>query len=447
MKQHLHEPILTCPHCKGEIKLTESLAGPMVESTRQLYEQKMVQKDAEVQKMKDDMRSQQEALSKAKDELAQTVNEKVKVERQRIATEEMNRARDAMAEEIAKKDQENIALMERLNNQSSKLKEANNKELELLKEREKLQEEKERFELDKQRAIDAARKKIQEDAQSAADERASLKLKAVDEEMQHKLAEKEKIISDMQKQLKEMDRKVSQGSQQLQGEVQELAIEDALKNEFSRDTIEPVPKGERGADALHYVYNQNGQSCGSILWESKRTKNWNNVWLTKAREDQRDAQADVVVIVSKALPDNIETFSCLDGVWVIAPRYLIPVGTMLRHFLLDLAGTRRSGEGQLTKSQMVYEYLTGVKFRQRVEAAVEKFTDMQDDLEKEKKTITKLWAKRESQIRCVIDSVAGMYGDIQGIAGQAVPEIQGLDSLLLGHDTEGSLAGSADVPF
>lgn len=445
--QHSHEPILTCPHCKGEIKLTESLAGPMLESTRRLYEQKMVQKDAEMQKMKDDIRSQEEALSKAKNELAQTVNEKVKVERQRIATEEMNKAREALADEIATKDQERIALMERLKQQSSKLKEANDKELGLLREREKFQEEKERFELDKQRAIDAARKKFQEEAQSAAEERLSLKLKAVDEDMKFKLAEKEKVISDMQKQLKEMDRKVSQGSQQLQGEVQELVIEDTLKNEFSRDEIEPVPKGDRGADALHHVYNQNGQSCGSILWESKRTKNWSNAWLTKAREDQRDAQADVVVIVSKALPGNVETFSCLDGVWVIAPRYLVPVGTMLRHFLIDLAGTKRSGEGQLTKSQMVYEYLTGVKFRQRVEAAVEKFADMQNDLEKEKKAITKSWAKRGSQIRCVIDSLAGMYGDIQGIAGQAIPEIQGLDSLLLDHDADGSLVGSADDAF
>jgi hypothetical protein len=172
-------------------------------------------------------------------------------------------------------------------------------------------------------------------------------------------------------------------------------------------------------------------SCGTILWESKRTKNWSDGWLAKLRDDQRTAKADVALIVSQTLPKDIETFNLIDGVWVTGHRCAIPVAIALRHSLIELATARQTGEGQQSKMELVYQYLTGPRFRHRIHAIVEKFGDMHEDLQRERKSMTKLWAKREEQIRCVIEATAGMYGDLQGIAGKTLQEIEGLDLKLL----------------
>ena len=175
-----------------------------------------------------------------------------------------------------------------------------------------------------------------------------------------------------------------------------------------------------------------GQLCGTILWESKRTKNWSDGWLAKLREDQRAAKAEIALIVSQTLPKEVETFSLIDGVWVSSHRCAIPVAIALRYSLLEIAAARQAGEGQQTKMELVYQYLTGPRFRHRIQAIVEKFSDMQDDLQRERKTMTKLWSKREEQIRCVVESTAGMYGDLQGIAGKTLQEIEGLEIRVLG---------------
>src|SRR5690606_1121714 len=162
-------------------------------------------------------------------------------------------------------------------------------------------------------------------------------------------------------------------------------------------------------------FGPSGQPCGTILWESKRTKNWSDGWLTKLRGDMRSAGAGVAVVASHVLPKVTETFNLIDGGWVTSFKCAVPVGVALRDTLIELAATRIAGEGQQTKMEMVYQYLTGPRFRHRVQAIVEKFSDMQDDLDKERRTMTRLWAKREEQIRGVIETTAGMYGDLQGI--------------------------------
>jgi hypothetical protein len=235
----------------------------------------------------------------------------------------------------------------------------------------------------------------------------------------------------MQRQIEELKRKAEQGSQQLQGEVLELDLESQLKAKFPRDTIEPVPKGQFGGDIIQRVFGPHGNLCGTLLWESKRTKNWSDGWLAKLREDQRAAKADLALIVSTALPRGIDGFDLVEGIWIVEPRYFIPVATALRQSIIELAAVRQTREGQQTKMGMVYEYLTGPRFRQRVEAIVEQFAEMHEDLDKERRTMTRLWAKREEQIRGVIDSTAGMYGDLQGIAGKAFREIEGLEILTL----------------
>ncbi len=172
--------------------------------------------------------------------------------------------------------------------------------------------------------------------------------------------------------------------------------------------------------------NTQNQPCGTILWESKRTKNWADNWIAKLRDDQRKANADMALIVSNALPRSVHTFDHVDGIWVTETRCAIPVAIALRQSLIEIAAARQAGEGQQTKMELVYRYLTGPRFRQRIEAIVEKFSEMQSDLDKERKAMTRVWAKREAQIRGVIEATAGMYGDLQGIAGKALEEIDSI---------------------
>jgi hypothetical protein len=179
------------------------------------------------------------------------------------------------------------------------------------------------------------------------------------------------------------------------------------------------------------VLSPSGQQCGSLLWESKRTKNWSDSWLGKLRNDQRAAKAAFAVLVSRALPKEVEGFDFIDGVWVVEARCAVPVAIALRQSLIEIATVRQTNLGQSTKMGMVYEYLTGPRFRAHVESIVEKFTEMEADLAKERKTMTRLWAKREEQIRGVIESTAGMYGDLQGIAGKSLNEIAGLEIAML----------------
>lgn len=420
------EPTILCPNCKTEIKLTESLAAPLLESTRRDYEQRLAKKESEVNQRETTVREQQAAIAKAQEAIDEQVAAKLKVERAGISAAEAKKARDALADEIEKARLEKAETEALLKDRDTKLAEARKNELELRQERQSLQEEKEQFELEMQRAIDAERAKIRESARKDADEDHRLKM-----------AEKEKQIADLQRNIEEWRRKAEQGSQQLQGEIQELELEAVLRENFPRDTIEPVPKGEHGGDVLHRVLGPTGQSCGSILWESKRTKNWSDGWLTKLRDDMRSAGVEVVVIVSQALPKDTDTFNLIDGVWVTSFKCTVPLGVALRHTLIGIAATRTAGEGQQTKMEMVYQYLTGPRFRHRVQAIVEKFTDMQEDLERERKTMTRLWAKREEQIRGVIESTAGMYGDLQGIAGKSLQEIEGLALPALPEPTEG----------
>ena len=238
----------------------------------------------------------------------------------------------------------------------------------------------------------------------------------------------------MQRQIEELQRIAEQGSQQLQGEALELELEATLRAKFPMDTIEAVGKGEFGGDVVQRVCGPMGQQCGAILWESKRTKNWSDGWLAKLRGDQRSVGAEIAVLVSDALPKNIDTFGHIDGVWITERRFAIPLVIALRQTLIEVAATRQAQEGQETKMELDYQYLTGPRFRHRVEAIVEKLSDMQGDLDREKKAMTRLWAKREAQIEGVIESTVGMYGDLQGIAGMALQEIEGLEVPLLESD-------------
>ncbi len=238
---------------------------------------------------------------------------------------------------------------------------------------------------------------------------------------------KREQIASMAKQIEDLKRKAEQGSQQLQGEVLELELESMLRAKFPFDSIDPVPKGEFGGDLMQRVAGPSGSPCGTILWEMKRTKKLDGWVDRKLKEDQRRAKADFSIIISTALPKGVQTFDNVDGVWVADFKCALPIALVLRQLLLDVAAARIVGEGQQSKMELVYQYLTGPRFRHRIEAIVEKFDEMQADLDRERKAMMKSWAKREAQITSVLDATAGMYGDLQGIAGKALKEIDALE--------------------
>lgn len=421
------EPTITCPNCKTEIRLTESLAAPLIAATRRQFEQQLAQKDDAIAKREQGVREREKQIAEAKHQLDEQVADQVaaqlKEDRARIIAEESRKAKLASAAELENRARELAELQEVLKVRDAKLAEAQQAQAELIKKQRELDDAKRELELTVERRVQAGLEETRVKARQEAEE--GLKLKVM---------EKEQTINAMQKQIEELRRKAEQGSQQLQGEVLELELENLLGARFPADMIEPVPKGEYGGDILQRVHNLSGQRCGTILWESKRTKNWSDSWLAKLREDQRAAKAEIAIIVSQALPREVETFALIDNIWVIHPKAILPVAMMLRHTLVEITSARQSSEGQQTKMELVYQYLTGPRFRQRVEGIVEAFSTMQEDLDKEKKAITRQWAKREAQIERVMQSTVGMYGDLQGIAGKTLQEISGLDLPAIADD-------------
>ncbi len=427
------EPTITCPNCKTEIRLTESLAAPLIAATRQQFEKQLSQKDVEIAQREQGVRDKEKQIAEAKrtleDQVAEQVNAQLKTERARVIEEESRRAKQAAAAELDGKARELAELQEVLKVRDEKLAEAQKAQAELIKKQRELDDAKRELELTVEKRVQDGLSEVRTQAKREAEE--GLKLKVM---------EKDQTIASMQQKIEELKQKAEQGSQQLQGEVQELELETLLRAKFPFDSIEPVPKGEFGGDVLQRVVSQSGQTSGAILWESKRTKNWSDGWLVKLREDQRTAKAEVSVLVSQALPKGTETFDVIDGVWVTSPRAALPVATILRHTLLQVGMARQTSEGQQTKTEMIYQYLTGPRFRQRVEAIVEAFSTMQEDLDKERKAIMKQWAKREEQIERVMGATVGMYGDLQGIAGKSLQEIEGLEFPALESEISSGIA-------
>lgn len=419
------EPTITCPNCKTEIRLTESLAAPLIEATRKQFEQQLSQKDEDIAKREQGIRDKEKQIAEAKrtldDQVADQVGAQLKSERTRVIEEESKKAKQSAANELETKARELADLQEVLKVRDAKLAEAQQAQAELIKKQRELDDAKRELELTVEKRVQEGLGDVREKAKREAEE--GLKFKVM---------EKDQTIASMQQKIEELKQRAEQGSQQLQGEVQELELENLLRVKFPFDSIEPVPKGEFGGDVLQRVVSQGGQPSGTILWETKRTKNWSDGWLVKLREDQRTAKAEISVLVSQALPKGVESFDVVDGVWVTSPRAALPVATILRHTLLQVGMARQVSEGQQTKTEMIYQYLTGPRFRHRVEAIVEAFSTMQEDLDRERKAIMKQWAKREEQIERVMGATVGMYGDLQGIAGKSLQEIEGLELPALG---------------
>ncbi|MBL8999584.1 MAG: DUF2130 domain-containing protein [Phycisphaerae bacterium] len=329
------------------------------------------------------------------------------------------RAESAALERKAREEAESYR--EQLRRQAEKLAEAQTMQAEAMRLRQEAEEAK------RETAI-AVERQVSE--RIAAVEERAVRRAMETHELKH--AEKDKIISDMRRQMEDMQRKAETVSQQLQGEVQEVSLEASLRQAFQFDLIEEVGKGEFGGDAVQTVRLPGGGEAGRMLWESKRTERWSAAWLPKLREDARRAGAEVPILVTQAMPRDFDTFGLIDGVWVCAWRYAVPLASSLRQGLLAAAQARQAREGQQTKMSLVYEYLTGPEFRARLEALVESYETMQEDLEKEKKAMTAHWSKRAKQLERALEAAAGIGGDVQGIVGRAFNQIEGLDLKALG---------------
>jgi hypothetical protein len=274
---------------------------------------------------------------------------------------------------------------------------------------------------DEERDIEMKKKMMEEEEKIKKEVR-----KQADDEHQLKDLEKDKKLTDALKQVDELKTRMQQGSQQTQGEVLELELERILKSEFPQDNLKEVKKGERGADIVHEVIDKLGRGSGTILWESKNAK-WQGDWISKLKEDQRAKKSELAVLVTINKPDWLESFTYKDGVWVTTWQFVVPLAFALRFNLISLNHEKASGEGKNEKMEILFQYLTGTEFKHRVEAIVEAFSNLQDELEKEKRYFSAKWGRQEKEIRKVLDHTHGMYGDLQGIIGRSLPEIKTLE--------------------
>lgn len=417
MVGHVHEPHIICPKCSHEIALTESLAAPLLEAERKSFQQKLAAREAEFVSKADDLRRREDELAKARENVEDQVKQRLQAERTALAAAEAKKARDAVASEIELFKGQLAESQQLLQQRDAKLAEAQQAQAEALRKQRELDEKTRELEVTIEKRVQASQAEIS----------AKARQDAVDE-VKSQVSQKDAQIESMTRTIEELKRKAEQGSQQTQGEAFELELENLLRTKFPLDLIEPVAKGETGGDIVHTVNGQVGAPAGVILWELKNTKNWSDTWLPKLRDNKRAAKADVALIISSALPKGVETFDLVDGVYVAHPRCAVPVALTLRQGLMEVAGARTSQVGQQTKAEQVYQYLTGPRFKQRIEAIVERFKDMREDIDKERKFMAKAWAKREAQVTTMIESTVGMVGDLQGIMGQAMPEIEAIDA-------------------
>jgi hypothetical protein len=301
------------------------------------------------------------------------------------------------------------------------------REAELLKKQREVAAREQELALETEHRVTAEVAKAREQESKLAQRRAEL------QEEQQRLRDEEhrQQIEGLQKTIAELTRKVQQGSQQAQGEAQEVILRDVLTAAFPLDAVDDVPKGVNGADLMQTVRSAEGRDSGCIVWESKRTKGWSDGWLPKLREDQRRVGGACAVLVTQALPGDVRHFALKDGVWVCAPVYAVPLAAVLRAGLIDVAFAKRAAEGSGQKMQLLYDYMTGTEFRNRVEGLVEAFVDMQDDHVSEKRSTITRWKRREKIIGRALQNIAALCGDLQGISGRQLQDLipEPLDSM------------------
>ena len=370
--------LITCTHCGKEIEISEAL-------THQLRLE--IEKEASADKKKEIEEARRIATAEAEKKYESTFEE----EKKRLKEE---------AEQNAKR---NTKLIEEITELTKALRIA--------------KEEKDEAQLKAQKEMQEELMKLKEESDKKA------------EEAQHtKMMEKDKVIADLQKSLEDAKRRAEQGSQQMQGEVFEEEFENMLSQRYPNDQIVPVGKGIRGGDIIQEVWDRNGNMVGKIIWELKNTKTWSEGWVDKLKGDQRTVNAEEAVLITAILPPDMTTAGFRNNIWVTKRDFVLPLADTLRAKLIQLHYAKNSVVGKNEKMEILYAYLSGTEFKHRVEAIIESFTSMQNEIEKEKRYFANKWSRDEKNIRQVIDNTIGMHGDMKGIIGSSLPQISGLTS-------------------
>ncbi len=444
----MESTLVTCPQCGNKFSVEAALQHDIKEELRKEFETKAEKQSEELRKRLEELESSRKQLEKQKEDQDAIV----KVELNTKLKEAENKIRKEASEEMSAK----MELLEKENkNKAEQLKELRTKEAEfeqkertfnekmqsaelemkkkLLEKEDELRKEAEKKANEKAELAflekESGLKKRQEDLSLEADRKAAEMVEKIRNEESLKHAELQKKLDDQKKLVDEMKRKSEQGSMQLQGEVQELAIEEYLKDAYPVDIIENIKTGARGADVIQTVMSFTGNACGKIYYESKRTKDYQATWLPKFKEDMRARSADIGILVTEILPKGMNRFSQVDGIWICNFSEFKAISLLMRETLMRIHEKAVAQENKGDKMVMLYDYLSSNEFRAHVEAIVEGFTSMRENLEKEKKSMLKSWKEREKQIDKVIENTVGMYGSIKGIAGGAVKEIKQLEMI------------------
>ena len=404
---------IKCPNCGTLIDVQDILAHQLEEEIKKKYQDQLTEQkkkyDSEFIQLNTAKREFEEQKRKENERFNELLDRKIKEERKNIEEKLKAKLSEEQSEQFH-------ALQNELNEKSEQIKELNRTKAEI----EKLKREKEEL---KEAAEAEAQKKLNELLLS---EREKIR-KREEEKNELKFRELQKQLEDQKKLTEEMKRKQEQGSMQLQGEVQELAIEEWLSSQFPLDTIEEIKKGARGGDCLQIVNTRSRQNCGKIYYESKRTKDFQPSWIEKFKADMRVKSADIGVLVTDAMPSDMERMGMRDGIWICNYTEFKGLCSVLRESIIQLSLAVHSQENKGDKMHLLYDYLTSNSFRMQIEAIVEGFSSMKSALDSEKRSMQRIWKEREKQIEKVIYNTIDMYGSIKGIAGNAIQSVKALE--------------------
>jgi len=397
------------------------LSADVEQKLKQQYEKQLQDKLFHLNNEKKKLEEEQRTFEEKRKRENELFQQKLQQEKLKLESEIQLQVRKTIAADY---ENQLRLLQQTASENEEKLKLARQKEFDFLKKEQEIKNKEQELEIVLQKKLLEERNILMHQIRKEEAERISLK----ETEYQLKLRELEKQLEDQRRLAEEMKRRAEQGSMQLQGEVQELLLEELLHDHFPYDNIGEVGKGVEGADCIQIVRNHIGVDCGKIIFESKRTKTFNNAWIDKLKTDMRNKQSDVAILVTQVYPKDMNCFGEKDGVWICSFKEVIALTTALRHTIIRIADTKRAEENKGEKMQMLYGYLTGNEFRQQIETIVEGFLSMKNSISKERIQMEKMWKEREKQLERVLLSTSGMYGSIKGIAGASIGDIPSLEN-------------------
>jgi hypothetical protein len=411
---------LKCPSCGHSINVENVMAADIEQKYQQQFQTKLKQSLDGIEDEKKRLALQQSEFEEKKKNENDKFMQRLQQEKMKMETELQEQIRKSIASDF----ENQLRLLQNNNKDNEeKLLQARKKEIEFLQKEQVLLNKEAELELTLQKKLQKERETLGEQIRQQESAKNELK----ENGYQLKLKEMQLQIDEQKKLAEEMRRRAEQGSMQRQGEVQELLLEEILKENFPFDVIEEVGKGVEGADCILTIRNNSGKECGKIIYESKRTKTWSNSWLDKLKADMRNRGADVAILVTQVFPKDMERFGEKEGIWICNFNEVAGVSHLLRNGIIRINDVQKSQENKGDKMQMLYDYLTGNEFRGQMEAIVEGFMSMKNSITKERIQMEKLWKEREKQLEKVLLSTSGMYGSVKGIAGASVGDIPLLD--------------------